>query len=63
MNNAELKTALKNLGMSQAKLAARLGLHVNTVSQWAVGDVPVPQYAAEYLRVLQLAQQIMKGSA
>ncbi len=61
MQGQELRETLRALGWSQAKLASKLGLHVNTVSQWAVGDVPVPGYAIEYLRVLVLAHEIMKG--
>jgi len=36
-------------GLSQAKLAAALGVQPSTVSSWATGAVLVPAYAIAYL--------------
>lgn len=47
------------LNWSQADLARRLGVHVNTVSAWATGKGDVPGYASEYLRVALLAKEIL----
>lgn len=60
MTAAEMKAVLVELGWSQAYLARRLGKHVNTVTAW-VNDDEVPKYAAEYLRAVRLAKQIVKG--
>lgn len=41
--------------MTNAELARRLGLHPSSVSRWD----DVPGYAKEYVRVLDLAAQIL----
>lgn len=61
MNGHDVKEALKAFGWSQQKLADRLGLQRDTVSRWVRGDVPVPGYVVEYLRVLRLAEEIVRG--
>lgn len=57
MSPQQLTDALTTLGWTQAELARRLGLHVNTVSAWATGKTEIPVYAAEYLRVMVLAHR------
>lgn len=51
MTAADLKHALKSLGWTQAYLADRLGVDLATVSRWANGHLPVPQYASAFLRL------------
>ncbi|MBW8464857.1 helix-turn-helix domain-containing protein [Acidovorax sp.] len=53
-----MKSALKRLGWSQAELGRRLGVHVNSVTNWA-NEAP-PVYVVEYLRVCELARQILE---
>lgn len=57
MTPQELRLALGALHWSQAELSRRLGVHVNTVTNWATDGVP--GYVAEYLRVMALAAQIV----
>ncbi|MBK4723442.1 helix-turn-helix transcriptional regulator [Azospirillum sp. YIM DDC1] len=45
----EFRRKLKVSGLSQAKLAAALGVQPSTVSSWATGAVLVPAYAIAYL--------------
>ena len=51
MTYADLKHALKALGWTQAQLAENLGVDLATVSRWANGHLPVPQYAVSYLEL------------
>lgn len=51
MTSTDLKHALKSLGWSQAYFADRLGVDLATVSRWANGHLPVPQYAVSYLEL------------
>lgn len=59
MNPEQFKAALKQCGWTQKNLAGRLGLNTDTVSLWATGKSPVPGYVVEYMRVLELARQIV----
>lgn len=49
MTGTELKNSLRSLGWKQSQLAERLGVDLATVSRWANGHLPVPQYASAYL--------------
>ena len=49
MTSNDLKHALKSLGWTQTHLADRLGVDLATVSRWANGHLPVPQYVAAFL--------------
>lgn len=51
MTAAEFVAALDSLGWSQARFSKILGVHKNTVSLWATGELPVPQYAAVVLDI------------
>lgn len=48
MDNCDLLSSLKALGMSRAQLARELGIHPNTVSKWT--PQTVPGYARAYLQ-------------
>ena len=50
MTAAEFREARERLGLSAAKLAAKLGVHVRTVQRWADGSHEVPGPAAAALR-------------
>jgi putative transcriptional regulator len=52
MTGKEVKQARKRLNLSQAKLAARLGVTSNTVARWEWGAVNMPEPAARLLRLL-----------
>lgn len=51
MNPMELKQSLKTLGWTQSQLAERLWVDLATVSRWANGHLPVPQYVVAYLEL------------
>ena len=44
MNSQELKDKRLSLCLTQAQLALRLGVQLNTVSRWERGVHAVPQY-------------------
>ena len=46
MSPAELKAQRAALGLSQARLAASLGVHPMTVSAWEWGKQAIPPYLA-----------------
>lgn len=53
MTPADLKSARSTLGLSQAGLAARIGVERNTINRWEMGLHPIPRWArlllAKYL--------------
>ena len=46
MTPEEFRAARAALGLSQAKLAAQLGVEENTIWRWEKGYHPVPKWAA-----------------
>lgn len=61
MNATALRAALRALNVNQAWLARRLRVSPNQVSRWAVGAVPVPGYAEEYLRLARGIHDLVRG--
>ncbi|MFC5358079.1 helix-turn-helix domain-containing protein [Azospirillum himalayense] len=61
----EFRRKLKASGLSQAKLAAALGIQPSTVSSWATAAAMVPAYAIAYLDLFAelLAIRAAVGSA
>lgn len=57
MRSGEFDELLRRSGLSRAALARRLGLHVNTVSNW--GD-EAPEYALAYLRLLVRVRELVE---
>ncbi len=53
MDAKTVRRIRKKLGLSQAKLAARLGVHPLTVSKWERGVHPVPPMAERLLKQLE----------
>lgn len=49
MTNIELNRYLERLDLTQADLAARLGVATRTVRRWQAGDQPVPVWVDEVL--------------
>lgn len=49
MNADEFRETLKELGLTQTELRARLGLNKSTLSRYAKGHLSVPQYVVAYL--------------
>jgi transcriptional regulator with XRE-family HTH domain len=41
----DLKAKLKELGLTQAKLAEMCGVHIRTAQRWCSGEVEMPKYA------------------
>jgi transcriptional regulator with XRE-family HTH domain len=58
MTQAEFRSALKSLGLSQRSLAERLGVEASTVNRWALGKAPVPKYAVYVLSLLAERQEL-----
>jgi transcriptional regulator with XRE-family HTH domain len=52
MTAPEFRAALTALGLRQNRLAKCLGVTTATVNRWAIGRVPVPQYAVFVLLLL-----------
>ena len=48
---AELKSALRSLGMSQLEFARESGYNHNTISRWVTDKQPIPQIVMVYLRL------------
>lgn len=57
----DLAAPLMALSWTQAELARRLGVHVNTVSGWATGRTPMPLYAQAYLKLAVGASRLLKA--
>jgi DNA-binding XRE family transcriptional regulator len=51
MINTELTNCLAMLNLTQADLAARLGIAARTVRRWQAGDQPIPTWVVEVLDV------------
>ena len=55
MNNQKLEQALRILGLTQADLAAHLGVTPRSVRRWQTGEQPIPHWVQEIVAVwLQL---------
>lgn len=50
----ELKSRRRQLTLTQAALAARLGVAVTTVSRWETGETPIPPYLTMAMKYLAL---------
>jgi DNA-binding transcriptional regulator YiaG len=52
MQPSELKRIRRRLGVTQAALAALVGVTGNTIARWERGEVPIGPVAARLLRML-----------
>jgi transcriptional regulator with XRE-family HTH domain len=52
MTGATIRRLRRRLGLTQAALAARVGVHPLTVSRWECDRVAVPEPTARLLRLL-----------
>jgi transcriptional regulator with XRE-family HTH domain len=52
MTGTELRRLRKRLGLTQATLGERMGVTANTIARWERGELPVPEIAARFLRLL-----------
>jgi len=50
MDGKTVKRIRKQVGLTQGRLAAILGVHQVTVAKWEAGDLAVPKMAAIILR-------------
>ena len=58
MTGEKLRAIRKRLGLNQGELAARLGIRLNTVSRYEIGQLPIPAPIEMLARLL--AQQARK---
>lgn len=47
-----VKSTCKTLGITQKELADRMGVHVQTMSQWARGINAIPEWGTRFMSVL-----------
>lgn len=59
MDSFDLKAKLAGFGWSQKAFSVRLQCDEDTVSRWCTGKTPVPGYVTEYLRVCELAREML----
>jgi DNA-binding transcriptional regulator YiaG len=52
MDAVEMKAARARLGLTQAQLAAELGVHAMTVSKWETGQRSIPEPVARLVQRL-----------
>jgi DNA-binding transcriptional regulator YiaG len=52
MDADDLKAARARLGLTQAQLAAELGVHAMTVSKWETGQRGIPEPVARLMQRL-----------
>jgi transcriptional regulator with XRE-family HTH domain len=60
MTGAAFKKQRRALGLIQAKLAKRIGVHRITISKWEAGMVPVPPPIALLMRLLVEKEEAKK---
>ena len=53
MTDSDLRETMARLALRPSSLARALGVHVTTVSRWAHGVIPIPQYVAAYLALYE----------
>ena len=61
MTGTDVQRLRWKLGLTQAELAARLGVHALTVSRWERGQVRVTEPMARLLRLLATVPTTPKG--
>lgn len=52
MTPATFTATRRTLGLTQAKLAAHIGVSLSTVVKWEAGDAPVSPIAVRYMQAL-----------
>lgn len=60
MKQDEFRATLRELGLTQPKLAKMIGVDVTTVNRWATGKARIQEGAAAYLRLLKDIRQAGK---
>jgi transcriptional regulator with XRE-family HTH domain len=63
MTGSQLTDSLRRLGWLQREFAARMGFDKATVSRWAHDKQPIPPHVDEYLRLAELARQMLEGKS
>lgn len=63
MTAPEFKSALRELGLTQAEFSRRSGVAISTVNRWATGELPVPGWAAWVVRLLRERRDIREKLA
>ena len=57
MTGQEVRRIRKRLGLTQAKFAKRVGVHLVTVSRWESGALGIRESAAKLIRLLAKARK------
>ena len=60
MTGAQFKSNLVDLGISQAKFAARIEVRPSTVSEWVNDHAPVPGYAVYIVKLLRAIAELQE---
>jgi len=58
----DFKSALIDLGLSQARFAQRLGVRPSTVSEWVSGKTKVPGYAIYAVKLLSAIAKLQEAT-
>jgi DNA-binding transcriptional regulator YiaG len=58
MTPTDLRTARKELGLTQAGLAAKLGVTSTAVAYWERGERPMPEWMALVLRGIKAEREV-----
>jgi DNA-binding transcriptional regulator YiaG len=62
MDADEMKAARARLGLTQAQLAAELGVHAMTVSKWETGQRSIPEPVARLVQRLVAERRTKRKS-
>lgn len=63
MTPRQLRRIRRHLGLSQAELAARLGVWTNTIWRWEAGQRAIPKPAAQLVETFRLPAEALDALA
>jgi transcriptional regulator with XRE-family HTH domain len=63
MTGEELRQIRTRLGLTQGEFASRLGVWLNTVSRWEIGERKIPEPVARLAQLIAAAERSKKKGA